>query len=70
MTTVLIWSKPINQINLTSHFRNVCVICFITLNKIYGKVNTIKLQLDAGVMEAITKGPVFGDRKLLHACVL
>jgi hypothetical protein len=29
-----------------------------------------KLQLDAGVMEAITKGPAFGDRKLLHACLI
>jgi hypothetical protein len=26
--------------------------------------------LDAGVMEAITKGPAFGDRELLHAYVL
>jgi hypothetical protein len=26
-----------------------------------------KKKLDAGVMEAITKGPAFGDRKLLHA---
>jgi hypothetical protein len=24
-------------------------------------------QLDAGVMEAITKGPAFGDGKMLHA---
>jgi hypothetical protein len=29
-----------------------------------------KEKLDAGVMEAITKGPAFGDRKLLHAYVL
>jgi hypothetical protein len=27
-------------------------------------------KLDAGVMEAITKGPAFGDRKVLHAYVL
>jgi hypothetical protein len=27
-------------------------------------------KLDAGVMEAITKGPAFGDGKLLHAHVL
>ena len=24
------------------------------------------MKLDAGVMEAITKGPAFGDGKLLH----
>jgi hypothetical protein len=29
-----------------------------------------QLKLDARVVEAITKGPAFGDRKLLHAYVL
>jgi hypothetical protein len=27
------------------------------------------LKLDAGVMEAITKGPAFGDRKLHVTCI-
>ena len=31
---------------------------------------TTLAKLDAGVMEAITKGPAFGDGKLLHAYVL
>jgi hypothetical protein len=34
------------------------------------QTKTNKQKLDAGVMEAIIKGPAFGDRKLLHAYVL
>ena len=37
----------------------------------YGEYLMLIIQnLDAEVMEAITKGPAFGDGKLLHAYVL
>jgi hypothetical protein len=56
---------------------NVLAVSFVSL-KISIKQRIQKMcfasqifrKLDAGVMEAITKGPAFGDRKVLHAYVL
>jgi hypothetical protein len=38
----------------------------VALNELTGMFGNAK-KLDAGVTEAITKGPTFGDGKLLHA---
>jgi hypothetical protein len=50
----------------TIHIRDLCRLAGNSRGLPIGN----KHKLDAGVMEAITKGPAFGDRKLLLACLI
>ena len=40
------------------YFKDILIKCAFPID--------FNVKLDAGVMEAITKGPAFGDGKLLH----